>query len=107
MRPTGLVIICMLLDLVRHGGRDRIIRSVRGRVVETDFAPGIERLLQGTAVLGGPAQYVRTFVTDVPALVARLDHHFERYAVGHGAGLDSRRMSDGAAAELQHDIIAE
>src|ERR1700678_2142728 len=107
MRPTGLVIIRMLLDLVLPGGRDLTIRSVRGCVVESDFAPGIECLLQRTAGLGGPPQYVDVFVTDVPALVARLDYHLQRHAVGHGTGLDARRMPDGAAAELQDDIIAE
>src|SRR5271156_5843110 len=98
MRPTGLVImsyaprywVCHAERGSMGGARgDRIIRSVRGCVVESDFAPDIEGLLQRTTSLGGASQYVGAFVADVPALVACLDHHFQRHAVGHGTGLDA------------------
>ena len=49
----------------------------------------------------------RAFGQVVAARVAGEDHRLERDAVGGGAGGDAVRVADGAAAELEHDVLAE
>src|SRR5271157_6401353 len=43
----------------------------------------------------------------VASRVAGEDHGLERHTVGGGARLDAMGVADGAAAELQNDVIAE
>src|SRR3984885_7815736 len=108
MRPAGLLI--MLLFSFGSGRRSRagrVVRGIGGRVVEADLAPGIERLLQRAAELRRAAKDLSALVPDVTALVARLDHRLERHAIGHRAGLNTRWVSDGAAAELQYHVVTE
>src|SRR5882724_4169666 len=91
----------------RHaGGWDEIGRVGRF-VIERDVLPDLERLAQRRAGLRRLGQDLRTLMDVVAALVAREDHRFQRHPIGGRAGLDAPGMSDGAAAELQHDVFAE
>ena len=63
--------------------------------------------LERAAPLGGLDEDLRALGQDVAAFVARLDHGLERDAVGGGAGRHAFGMSDGPAAELQDDVVAE
>ena len=76
-------------------------------VVEGDVLPDLQRRLQRRAGLRRLGQNFRALVQIVAAFVAGEDHRFQRDAVGGGAGLDAHRMADGAAAELQHHVLAE
>src|SRR5271165_2775029 len=87
-------------------GRNEV-RRVRRVVVEGDVLPDLQRLAKGRAGLGGLGQNLGTLVNIVAALVAGEDHGFQRDAVGGRAGRDAAGMADGAAAELQHDVLAE
>ena len=74
-------------------------------VVESDVLPDLQRVAQRCAGLGCLA--VPDLVHVVAAFVAREDHRFQGHAVGGRAGLDTLRMTNGATAKLQHDILAK
>ena len=96
-----------MTDHIATPRRRHEIELVGRGVVEGDVAPDVERLAQRRAGLGGLGEDRRPFVDIVAPDVAREDHRFERDAVGGRAGLDAHRMADRAAAELQHDVLAE
>src|SRR5262245_30315195 len=90
------------------GGRSRNeIGCVSARVVEGDLTPGIERCAQRLAVSCRVGEDLRTLVPDVAPLVAGEHHRFERNAIRDRPRRDSHRMTDGAAAELQHHVLAQ
>ena len=52
-------------------------------------------------------QDLRPLVPDIPTLVPGQDHGLEGDPVGRRSGLDPHRVPDRAAAELEHDIVAQ
>src|SRR5258708_25350512 len=94
-----------LLPAGRRRGRD--VWGVGRLVVEGDVAVDVESGRQLAAVLGGRGEDVLTLTSDVAALVAGLDHRLDRHPVGRGAGGDAHGVADGAAAELQDDVLAQ
>src|ERR1700691_5732920 len=89
------------------GGRRDEIRGIRGLVVEADLAPGIDGRAQWRAPPGRIAQNLRTLAQVVTTLVSSLNDGLERNPIGGRAGLNTHRVTDGAAAELQHDVLAQ
>src|SRR6266850_804111 len=84
-----------------------IVGRVGARVVKAHVLPDVQRRLQWLAALGRRHQDLRTFVLDVASLVAGQHDGFQRDPIRRGAGLDAHRMTDRAATELQHHIVAE
>ncbi len=58
-------------------------------------------------MLGGCGENLATFLFNLTTFIAGLHAGFERHAVGCGAGRVAPGVAEGAAAELQHGIIAE
>src|SRR6201999_1013811 len=94
-------------DLSGEGGRDDVVGRVRGLEVEGDVLPDLQRGVELGAAAGGVVEDVGALLEVVAALVARLDHRLHGDAVGGCAGGDAHRVTDGPAAELQHDVLSQ
>src|ERR1700682_1900376 len=89
------------------GGGGYSVGDVGRRVLEGDVTPDVERGPQLRRPAGRPAQDLWPLFDVVAALVASLDHDFDGDPVGGGARGHPHRVPDGAAAELQHDVLAQ
>src|SRR6266550_1431429 len=83
------------------------VGHVGGLEVERDVLPDLQGSIELGAALGGLLEDVGPFLEVVLALVASLDHRLDGDAVGRRAGGDTHRVADRAAAELEHDVLAE
>src|SRR5215472_3136507 len=88
-----------------RGGND--IGGIGGLVVEGDITPRVQGHLKGLAAPGSVTQNILALCKEVAALIPCLDHRLGGYAIRGGAGGDAQRVADGAAAELEHHVLAQ
>ena len=106
-RMSDLILAALAVMPQTADGGWNEVGGVGGGVVEGDLAPGVERGAQRLTPFGRVARICGPSLRmSRPSLRAK-HHRLERDAVGSGAGLDAHRVTDRAAAELQHDVFAE
>src|SRR3569832_305955 len=96
--------LVLVADTGRGLGHVQLVHRIE---LELDFFPGLERDGQFRARLAGLGENVLGLLLERATLVARLHASLERHAVGRGAGRVAPGMTQGAAAELKHRIVAE